>query len=96
VALLLRLAHGLLPPSVRANTVVLITKVEPDKWGLDRAIFQNRRLIDLNQPLLERDTERRELADLTRWRRAQQSFWRDLTPMAPRMRRQRSRSNHGL
>ena len=99
VALLLRLAHTMLPRSIRANTAVLVTKVERDKWGLDRAIFQNRKLNDLSRPLLERDTERREAADLTKWRRDRQNAWRELTPMAltrgghPRVGRQRSRSH---
>ena len=41
VALLCRKAHFELPLSVRAATVVLITVVPADKYGLDRAIFAN-------------------------------------------------------
>ena len=77
VARLLRVAHALLSPELRARTVVCITVVRHDKYGLDRVIFGNVDMRSLAAPLLERLTPH----DPQKWRREQQQQWRALTPL---------------
>ena len=79
---LCRAAHALLPASLRAATVVLITVVPADKYGLDRAIFSNAEMSGLDVV-----AERLDAVDLGAFRRRQQQEWRQLTPLgAPRRR----------
>ena len=79
---LCRAAHALLPGSLRAATVVLITVVPADKYGLDRAIFSNAEMSGLDVV-----AERLDAVDLGAFRRRQQQEWRQLTPLgAPRRR----------
>ena len=84
VALLCRKAHFELPLSVRAATVVLITVVPADKYGLDRAIFANAEMSELG--VVDERLAQSVDSVLGAHRRRQQAGWRALTPLgAPRI-----------
>lgn len=85
VAALLRLAFTLLPAPLQASAVVLITIVEPDLYGLDRAIFANEELQGLSRALPER-VVREDL------RRRERDMWRELTPIGSAQAAARKRS----
>ena len=76
VARLVRLAHALLPRELRANTVVLVTVVQRDRYGLDHVIFGNEGLADGG---VRRDRVPPYTPEV--WRRQQQASWRAMLPL---------------